>query len=388
MSNSTQQQKKTPCLRFPEFSGEFQKTKIGSVVNISSDKYRSKKTDESFKDIEMDSIESETGRLLKTYDSQEYKSTKTHFSKDDVLYGKLRPYLKKFYQPDFDGVCSTEIWVLKADGVLNDFLYNFVQTGRFDQYVNVTSGTKMPRANWEYVSCSPIYLPTKKEQKKIADFLSSLDKWIENLQVRKQKIEDYKRGLMQKLFCAKDESEPALRFPQFSGEWEEVKLDELLEYEQPGDYRVENDNYDPENATPVLTAGKTFILGYTDEDDGIKKDLPVIIFDDFTTANKFVDFPFKVKSSAMKILSNKNENKSDIRFVYGAMQRIRFDRGEAHKRFWIRVYSQIKIRVPSIEEQKKIADFLSKIDTLIAKKGEEIEAAKKWKRGLMQKMFV
>jgi len=121
---------------------------------------------------------------------------------------------------------------------------------------------------------------------------------------------------------------------------------------------------------------------------GSKKNLPVIIFDDFTTANKFVDFPFKVKSSAMKILSNKNENKSDIRFVYGAMQRIRFDRGEAHKRFWIRVYSQIKIRVPSIEEQKKIADFLSKIDTLIAKKGEEIEAAKKWKRGLMQKMFV
>jgi len=106
-------------------------------------------------------------------------------------------------------------------------------------------------------------------------------------------------------------------------------------------------DYDDKYATPVLTAGKTFILGYTNEKDGIfNKNLPVIIFDDFTTSIKFVDFPFKVKSSAMKILHTK-KNRVDIKFLYYAMQKIKFVNNE-HKRYWISEYSKIKIPLPSI----------------------------------------
>jgi len=98
---------------------------------------------------------------------------------------------------------------------------------------------------------------------------------------------------------------PELRFPEFqdAGEWEKKTLGEVLSYEQPTRYLVENAKYSDEYETPVLTAGKTFLLGYTNETKGIfNNNLPTIIFDDFTTAFQFVDFPFKAKSSAMKML--------------------------------------------------------------------------------------
>lgn len=147
--------------------------------------------------------------------------------------------------------------------------------------------------------------------------------------------------------------------------WPMVKLSEILDYEQPTKYIVESVDYDDSYSTPVLTAGKTFILGYTNETNGIfKEDLPVIIFDDFTTSIKYVDFPFKVKSSAMKILKA-NKEKALIRYVYFAMQNIDFPFTE-HKRYWISEYSKIEIPLPSIKEQakilKEIDGFVTKID--------------------------
>jgi type I restriction enzyme M protein len=134
-----------------------------------------------------------------------------------------------------------------------------------------------------------------------------------------------------------------------------VQLSEMLDYEQPTDYIVESVDYDDGYKTPVLTAGKTFILGYTNEMKGIfTEKLPVIIFDDFTTAIKFVDFPFKVKSSAMKILHVK-ENVADIRYVFYSMQRIQFKPGE-HKRHWISQYSKFKIPLPPLDIQKEIVE--------------------------------
>src|SRR3990167_7127896 len=132
------------------------------------------------------------------------------------------------------------------------------------------------------------------------------------------------------------------------------KLGEVLEYEQPTNYLVSSTDYKDEYPIPVLTAGKSFILGNTNERSGIfpKEKLPVIIFDDFTTAIKFVDFPFKVKSSAMKILRTKKD-KADIRFLYYVMQKIKFASKE-HKRYWISEYSKIKIPLPPIEVQQQM----------------------------------
>ena len=136
--------------------------------------------------------------------------------------------------------------------------------------------------------------------------------------------------------------------------WPMVKLGEILNYEQPTKYIVESTKYKNEYKTPVLTAGKSFLLGYTNETFGIfpTNKLPVIIFDDFTTAIKFVNFPFKVKSSAMKILLPTNNN-INIYFVFNMMQNIKF-KPEQHKRFWISKYSKIQIPLPPLEIQEKI----------------------------------
>ncbi len=147
--------------------------------------------------------------------------------------------------------------------------------------------------------------------------------------------------------------------------WPMVRLGEVLDYEQPTNYIVKSTNYKDQYRTPVLTAGKSFLLGYTNETEGIFpiEKLPVIIFDDFTTATKFVDFPFKVKSSAMKILLHKKQ-KVDVRYAFYMMSYIDFNPTQ-HKRFWISQYSQIPIPLPPLEVQQEIVAELDSYQKVI-----------------------
>ena len=159
--------------------------------------------------------------------------------------------------------------------------------------------------------------------------------------------------------------------------WKEYCLEDLLSYEQPTPYIVESTEYSDAFETPVLTAGASFILGYTDEAEGIYDQIPVIIFDDFTTASKYVNFPFKVKSSAMKILS---ANKELVlpKFIYYRMQTIKFEHS-THKRYWIQQYSKIKVKIPSLKEQKRI---VNKIEELFSELDSAVETLKKTKEQL------
>lgn len=149
------------------------------------------------------------------------------------------------------------------------------------------------------------------------------------------------------------------------------KLNELLQYEQPTKYLVKTTNYSEEYKIPVLTAGQSFILGYTNEEENVflNENLPVIIFDDFTTSSKFVDFQFKVKSSAMKIL--RLIGNDNIKYIYYAMQNINFD-NSIHKRYWISEYGNIKIKIPSLEEQNNIVKELDLIEEMIEEYEKEI----------------
>ena len=152
--------------------------------------------------------------------------------------------------------------------------------------------------------------------------------------------------------------------------WVMVRLGDVLEYEQPTKYIVESTDYDDTFDTPVLTAGQSFILGYTNETDNIYTNLPVIIFDDFTTATKYVDFPFKVKSSAMKILWA--TEKADIKFLFYYMSTISVDTG-LHKRYWISKYADIQIPIPSLPVQRQIVDVLDRASALIGKRKAQID---------------
>jgi len=196
-----------------------------------------------------------------------------------------------------------------------------------------------------------IPLPPLEVQKEIVEQIEVKQKAIDAAKAVIEDLERERRYFGQEIRKIKDV------------EW--VELGEVLEYEQPVRYIVKSVNYSDEYRTPVLTAGQTFILGYTNENDGIfpAEKLPVIIFDDFTTATKFVDFVFKVKSSAMKILHTKRK-KADTKFLFYAMQDIKFNHN-THKRYWISEYSKIKIPLPPLEVQKQLVAEMEEQEKII-----------------------
>ncbi|EMW6091090.1 restriction endonuclease subunit S [Enterococcus faecalis] len=181
---------------------------------------------------------------------------------------------------------------------------------------------------------------------------------------------------------------PQLRFEGFTDAWEERKLGEIFNYEQPTKYIVKSTEYDDNFNTPVLTAGKSFLLGYTDEISGIKNatvENPVVIFDDFTTGSHYVDFPFKIKSSAMKLLSL-NDNSDNFYFMFNTLKNIKYV-PQSHERHWISKFSSFEIYKPSQEEQQKIGAFFKKIDDTIALHQRKLDLLKEQKKGYLQKMF-
>lgn len=159
---------------------------------------------------------------------------------------------------------------------------------------------------------------------------------------------------------------------------QKVPLGDVLDYEQPSKYIVKSTEYDNSYNIPVITAGKGFLLGYTNEQTGVyaaSKENPTIIFDDFVTSFHWVDFPFKVKSSAMKMLTCKDKGNS-FRFIYYAMCEIGFVAKE-HSRHWISVYSKIEVPLPPLVVQKEIVEILDTFTGMIANLQEELEQRQK-----------
>ena len=248
-----------------------------------------------------------------------------------------------------------------------------------------SQGSKVLSINVGRISKVELSFPPVEEQRKITSFLSLIDSRIKTQNKIINDLKTLKTTLSKKIFSQE------LRFKDDKGneflEWENILLGDTLDYEQPTNYLVSSTEYDDSFEIPVVTAGKTFILGYTDEKKGVfeKEKLPVIIFDDFTTASQFVDFPFKAKSSAMKILKAKND--TNIRFIFEALQMINYEVG-GHGRHWISVFSNLSISVPSLPEQTKIANFLSAIDSKIDMENQLLQKLEEQKKYLLQNMFV
>lgn len=411
MPTSTKQKKtKTvPKLHFPGFEGEWSKRKLREVVK-SHNSGIYKKSDEYGKGVNilgvsnLYDISSVRGQVFRKVPLSKEEVDQYSLEAGDLLYGEsslVREGIAKTLFVTKEGAGTAFAWHTRRykvdhEKVIPQYVYYFLSSPYSRKYMmSVATQTALTGITTKDYFSAPLKFPSLPEQQKIASFLGAVDEWIENLRSERAAWERYKKGMMQKIFPSTSSGQvPEIRFKTDDGksfpQWEEKKLGEVLDYEQPGKYIVQSTKYDEENGTPVLTAGKTFVLGYTDETDGIypQSKLPVIIFDDFTTTKQFVDFPFKVKSSAMKILRNKDDNISDIRFVYAAIQKIRFALGEEHKRFWISEYSKVKIPFPSFSEQQKIAEFLTSLDKVIESKQNQITLAEQWKKGLMQGLFI
>lgn len=233
------------------------------------------------------------------------------------------------------------------------------------------------------------YYPSNEEQNRIGRYFENLDRLITLYQRKCDMLKNLKASMLTKMFPKEGESVPEIRFKGFTEPWEQRKLGEILEYEQPGPYIVDSTDYDNSYSTPVLTAGQSFILGYTNETVGIKKatpDNPVIIFDDFTTSSHYVDFSFKVKSSAMKFLTLKNDT-DDIYCINNVLENIDYIPA-SHERHWISIFTNFDVRVPSSrEEQKSIGDYFRNLDHLITLHQRKYEKLLDVKKAFLEKMI-
>lgn len=167
----------------------------------------------------------------------------------------------------------------------------------------------------------------------------------------------------------------------------DIRLENVLKYEQPTKYIVKSENYSDDFALPVLTAGKSFVLGYSDETEGVCKasENPVIIFDDFTADCKYVDFDFKVKSSAMKILHKAN-TEDNLKYYFYAMQAIDYT-PFSHKRVWISEYSKFKTEKRSVIEQNNIVKDLDTVATAIDNAKQRLNALDELVKSRFIEMF-
>lgn len=268
--------------------------------------------------------------------------------------------------------------IILKNGCAPGFYYSFLLS-RYKQIRSASNSAGQSNLSGALVKLIKVPVPPLPEQKKIAQILSTWDQAITATERLLENSQQRKKGLMQQLLTGKK------RLPGFEGEWKKIELGKALKYQQPTPYLVKSTEYSDDFTTPVLTAGKTFLLGYTDEEFGIYRDeLPVIIFDDFTTASRFVDFPFKAKSSAMKMLTANNGYSA--RYVFEAMQLIQFAVG-GHQRHWISVFSNLVIPCPSLEEQQAISEVIRTADREISALQDRLSRMRQEKKALMQQLL-
>lgn len=234
-----------------------------------------------------------------------------------------------------------------------------------------------------------VSFPSFPEQTHLGLFFRRLDSQIAESRAVLEKSRQLKKAMLAKMFPTNGEKIPEIRFKGFDGEWECRKLGSLLNYEQPTKYIVNSTDYDDDFETPVLTAGQSFILGYTNEIEGIKEatpENPIIIFDDFTTSSHYVSFPFKIKSSAMKLLSVSNTDLNPV-FVFNALKNIKYT-PTSHERHWISTFSKFDVMLPEKNEQTAIGNFFRQLDETIALQTAEVEKLNQLKKGLLAAMLV
>lgn len=285
----------------------------------------------------------------------------------------------KVIESDDEYAISRQLMAVRPVTFDSKFTY-FILLSSVSRYEGAAAGL-IPGISRDDVLKTPLLIPPLPEQQKIAKILSTWDKAISTTERLIENSTQQKKALMQQLLTGKkrlldDEGK------RFDKKWERIELGKLLDYKQPTPYLVKSTDYSDEYPTPVLTAGKTFILGYTDEEFGIfSEDLPTIIFDDFTTASKFVDFPFKAKSSAMKMLVAKDG--VSIKYIFEVMQALSYAIG-GHQRHWISIFANIVIGLPCLEEQQKITAVSNNADKEIELLEQQLVDLQQEKKALMQ----
>jgi len=274
------------------------------------------------------------------------------------------------------GNVSQHVCIIRSILVLSSYVHTFILSPFFKKTMNITGSGRegLPKYNLEKMF---LPIPPLKEQERIIKeiehwftFIDTIEQSKVNLQtaIKQTKSKILDLAIHGKLVPQDPNDEPAAEllkrinpkaeitcdnehYPQLPKGWSICRLGDVVKYEQPTAYIVQSTAYSDAYPIPVLTAGKSFIIGHTKETEGIYNRLPCIIFDDFTTDSRLVDFPFKVKSSAMKILQVHYGVEVEYVSLFMSITRLV---GDTHKRYWISEYSKLEMPIPPQEEQKRI----------------------------------
>lgn len=340
----------TPQIRFKGFTEAWEQRKLGELFEYLSSQIQASQA-QAEGEYKLFDASSQIG-----YSSTGSNRPLVTIIKDGSGVGRIRliPY-NSWFIGTLGGLLANETDV--------DFGYALLQNIDFSIY---TIGSTIPHIYFKDYSAAPLLIAKIKEQQMIGKVFSKMDSLITLHQRKLDALKKIKSALLEKMFPKDGSNIPEIRFTGFTEAWEQRKLGELLQYEQPQKYIVISSEYDDSFDIPVLTAGQSFILGWTNEKTGIKKaspDNPVIIFDDFVTSSHYVDFPFKIKSSAMKLLSSTNST-IDINFSFNLLKQINYT-PISHMRHWISMFAQFNVYTPIANEQVKIGRIFNKLDSLI-----------------------
>ena len=382
MSKSNETTPNVPTLRFPNYSSEWQVSPMGKVCTFRKGYGISK-----------DNLSSDGtpcilyGELYTTYKTAIAKNIKSktsldptilfHSKKNDVIIpcsGETAEDIATSVCIPYDDILlGGDLTVIRSD-LDGAFLSNQINSVRKYDIARIAQGKSIVHLQADELKKISIAYPTIDEQQKISGFIDQID---ERIEVQNKIISDLK--------VLKKELNGFLISRLIKGKESNCKIEDVIDYEQPTGYIVNSDKYIVDGKTPVLTANKAFFLGYTNEKEGIYDKSDCIIFDDFTLDFKYVDFPFKVKSSAIKILTAKKS--IELRYFYEYLLFLNLNTNE-HKRHYISEIATLPLYLPSIDEQRRVLNVLNAISSKITIEEKYKTTLQTQKKHFLNAMFI
>lgn len=380
-----------PAIRLGSFSGSWQEKAIGEVL---TEKNRAivLKDDEQYELVTVkrrnEGVVSRGhlyGRQILVKNYSQLKARDFVISKRQVVHGATG-----IVPPRLDGAIVSNEYLVASDNddISTEFLTLICKRpAMYRKFFLSSYGVVIEKLFFDAEDWKKrqVTIPKLPEQTQIGLYFKSLDRMIGLHRRKHDKLVTLKQAMLQKMFPQDGATTPEIRFKEFSEDWAERLFGDVFSYERPDHHIVNSSEYSSEHDTPVLTANKGFVLGYTKENRTFEK--TCVIFDDFTLDHKYVDFPFMVKSSAIKILTLKNPRINDLYFAFLALSECNIE-AMGHARHYIGVVQPTLARIPKFAEQQRIAAYFRNLDKLIAQHATQLDKLKNLKAACLDKMFV
>ena len=392
----------TPNIRFKGFTDDWEQRKFANItmrestVGVSSSTYPS---------VEYEDVIAGEGRLNKDIKYKEQQKTGIVFNGTQILYGKLRPYLHNWLNPDFSGIAVGDWWVLKPVETDKSFIYRLIQTQQFDDVANQSAGSKMPRADWNLVSNTEFRIPkTSEEQMAIGTYFSNLDHLITLHQRKCDETKKLKKFMLQKMFPKKDAKKPEIRFAGFTNDWEQRKLGDW------GDFYYGRScpkwSVTEDATIPCIRYGELYtkfgakidrVYSYTNmppENLRFSKGTEVLIprvGENPMDYNHCTWLSMKdVAIGEMISVFNTDNNPLFTATMFNATLQNEFAmrvEGGSVTNLYFEKLKNIDVSFPSIREQEMIAAYFENIDNLITLHQRKCDELKEFKKYMLQNMF-